>query len=101
MQASRTTSKPVDCTLTPSPYQTLKATIEEIKALAEAGKWDAAALLASKLRLESLPAAKPADRTAIEAALAAVAEISENAETLHGQTARLLAAFSKPQGKHP
>lgn len=85
----------------PSPYQTLRAEIEEIRTLAEAGNWDAAALLASQLHLDALPAATPADRATIEAALIAVASISERAETLHGQTARLLAAFSKPKPKNP
>lgn len=84
-----------------SPYQKLKSAIEEIKALAEAGQWDAAALLASRLQPEGLPAATPADRNAIETALAAVASIDETAVTLHGQTSRLLAAFSTPKSKAP
>lgn len=76
-----------------SPYPSLSSLIAEINRLATAGEWEAAARITQQLQLMKLPAATPGDREAIEAALKNIAEITERAEPLQGDLARLLKAF--------
>ncbi|GHT82353.1 hypothetical protein AGMMS49960_00660 [Betaproteobacteria bacterium] len=78
-----------------SPYPSLAQKTAELKKLAEAGQWeDASRLMASiTAKVPSFPAPQPADRAALESALADFKEVGERAVPLHADIAKLLAAF--------
>ncbi|MDR2678935.1 MAG: hypothetical protein LBB51_05800 [Zoogloeaceae bacterium] len=83
-------------------YARIAEALAEVRRLGEAGDWGAAEVIAGKvdvaLRQAGFPAAQPGDRGAIAQGLAEIAEISERAGVLHGDIARLLAAFSGTGG---
>jgi len=80
-----------------TPYQNLEIVAAEIKRQAEAGEWEIAAQIATRLSTQieaaGIPPATQQDRAAIEAALASIAAITERAEPLRDDIARLLKAF--------
>lgn len=75
-------------------YHSIELITAEMKALAEANDWEAVALLIPHLKVDALPRAMPADREVIEMILANIAAVSERAEPLREDIARLLAGFS-------
>jgi len=82
-----------------SNYADLEAFTAEILKLAEGGHWEDAAVVAEQLETKLYTAAKPADRSAIEAALRNIQEISERAIPLRQDLANLLKAFGPPLPK--
>lgn len=80
-------------------YADLEALTAEILKLAEGGRWEDAAVVAEQLETKLHTAAKPADRSAIEAALRNIQEISERAIPLRQDLANLLKAFGPPLPK--
>ncbi|MDR1647578.1 MAG: hypothetical protein LBR88_06040 [Zoogloeaceae bacterium] len=82
---------------TSSAYGRIAEALAEVRRLGEAGDWGSAEAIAGKidaaLRQTGFPAAQPGDRSVIEQGLAEIAETSERAGALHGDIARLLAAF--------
>lgn len=80
-----------------SPYSQLARLCAEIEQRAEADNWEGAAAITQELQkllqVHGLPPATAADRTAIEAAQKSIAAISERAEPLRDDIARLLKAF--------
>lgn len=86
-----------------SPYQNLEIITSALKKKSEEGDWEGAARIAAQLQVQissaSFPDATPADRPAIEAAMAHIASITEYAGPLREDIARLLQAFgpSPPQ----
>lgn len=84
-----------------SPYQNLEIITAALKKRSEEGDWEGAAQIAAQLQaqINSFPAATPADRSAIEAAMAHIASVTEYAGPLRDDIARLLQAFgtSPPQ----
>lgn len=79
-----------------SAYRNLESLTIQLKALAEAGDWDAVASLIAGLRPDQLPKARPSDRAAIEAALQNIAIVNERATPLREDISRMLSAFGAP-----
>lgn len=85
--------------LNTSNYTDLETLTAEILKLAEGGRWEDAAVVAEQLETKLHTAAKPADRSAIEAALRNLQEVSERAVPLHQDLTNLLKAFGPPLPK--
>ncbi|MGB4466887.1 MAG: hypothetical protein WBH99_12030 [Azovibrio sp.] len=80
-----------------SPYTQLARLTAAIEQRAEAGNWEDSAALTQELlgllQAGHLPPATAADRPALEAAQKSIAAITERAEPLRDDIARLLKAF--------
>lgn len=81
-----------------SPYSQLARLSAEIEKRAEAGNWEGTAAITQELlkllQGRGLPPATATDRPAIEAAQKSIAAITERAEPMRDDIARLLKAFS-------
>jgi hypothetical protein len=84
-----------------SLYLALDTVIAELKKCAEAGEWEQAALMATRISAQlgaesgtsRFPAARAEDRAALESCLANIAAIVERAAPLREDVGRLLKAF--------
>ncbi|MDR3351569.1 MAG: hypothetical protein LBO00_00840 [Zoogloeaceae bacterium] len=85
-----------------APYALLREMLVQLKGCSDAGNWEAAAQIATRIAAQveakDFPAATTQDQALIEACLAEIAAITEKAAPLHADIGRLLRAFGPADG---